>query len=416
MTTYYVSKGGNDATAVGDDMTKPYLTIAGAIGGASTNGDTIEIIDEGAYNEGNIDIFENNLTITHTASALGRPKMHGTGLSGLNDNRAFYVYGEFITYNGIEFSDYTDHILKKGDTSYNNFHMSGCFVHNVPKLGSHAFAGDATTKSTINDCIIFLENGSSDGIGVTSNLIFNNCLITSSNNAVSNDAWIAAGALTVTASFCTIIDRGPGSNGPVIEIGKAINCIVSGGASVDGIASDDHTYNLVYVGGNSWRTMADDGNGVGGTGDLSGSDPIFTNPYALGSGSWVAGFYQLQAASPCVDAGTSYNATGTIGDHDISGTARPAGIAADMGCFERPPPTWISYGAEPKTRFGADLVINSIVNLSDQYRRNYAENVEQVPFGLATPGPASLRNRSVPYFASRSNPNNVVSGGLSGSS
>ena len=61
--------------------------------------------------------------------------------------------------------------LKKGDADYNKFHMSGCFIHDVPKFGSHAIAGDATTKSTIKDTIIYLENGSSDAMAATS--IFN---------------------------------------------------------------------------------------------------------------------------------------------------------------------------------------------------------------------------------------------------
>ena len=88
------------------------------------------------------------------------------------------------------------------------------------------------------------------------------------------------GALTVTASFCTIIDRGAGANGPIIEIGKIVNCIVSGN-SVDGIASDDHTYNLVQVGGNEWRNMADDSNGSAGTGDKTGG-PVFIDGLVVG--------------------------------------------------------------------------------------------------------------------------------------
>ena len=111
MATYYVAKTGNDSNG-GTDITAPKLTIANAIA-ATSNGDTVEIIDQGSYNEGNIEIYNSTITITHTASALGRPKIYGTGLGGNSDNRAFYVYGEFITYNGLEISNYTDQVIKK---------------------------------------------------------------------------------------------------------------------------------------------------------------------------------------------------------------------------------------------------------------------------------------------------------------
>ena len=411
MTTYYVSKAGNDATAAADDITKPYLTMAGAIGGPSTNGDTIEIIDEGAYNEGDIAIFSSNYTITHTASHLERPKIHGTGLAGASGQFAFYIYSAFVTYNHIEFYDYSYYTIKKGATAYGKFHMSGCFVHDSPQAFSHTLAGDTSTKSTINDCVIFLENAGSTGISFSSDITINNCLITSSNSQA--DPFIFGGHDTVTASFCTVLNRGnPTSQFPVIVLGKAINCIVSGsGGNNSGIASDNHTYNLVNVGGTSFRDMSDSGDGSPATGDIVETNALFVNETSMGASPEIAASFKLQSGSPCIDAGISYGGINT----DISGTARPQGAAPDIGCFEfasGPPvdPTWAPYGTQSYPAFGGDFTINRSLSLTANYKLPADNSPNQVPFSLTIPGPPTIRSRSKAYILARSNPDKVLSG------
>ena len=399
MTTYYVGKHGNNANA-GTVKGSPKLTIAAGIGAASAD-DTVEILDEGSYNEGGISILVNGLTVTHTASSLGRPKMHGTGLAGNPGLRAFYLYGGFTTYIGLEISNYDNYALHKGDSDYYKFHISGCFIHDVPKFGHASITGDSTTKSTIKDSVLYFSNGDGVGLNISSNVTLNNCLITSSNH--SADTFVGPGNATVTASFCTFIARGGLASAVdlIIQAGKVINCIVSG--SGGGLSSDDHSYNLVLTSGPYFRNLADNADGSPGAGDISGSIPLFVGPTVTGSDSATAASFKLQSASPCIDAGTAYGNVTT----DISGNQRALSV-------------WTSYSTPPKSNFAEDLVINSYRNMAAQYQRpgspaGYdmgafefptvggitapinASNVDQVPFSLGAKGPTSIRLRTLPY-------------------
>ena len=75
MGTFYVNDtNGNDGTGQEDNPARPYKTIGAAIAAANTDGDVVEITDEATYDdESQLVVAASNITLTHTASELGRP-------------------------------------------------------------------------------------------------------------------------------------------------------------------------------------------------------------------------------------------------------------------------------------------------------------------------------------------------------
>jgi hypothetical protein len=405
MATYYVSSGSGDNT---DNGTTPALakkTMAGALALSLADGDTIEIIDEETYPENAITISTPNLTIIHTASHLGRPKIDGiAGTKIWNNSTSGTIFQGLEMYNA-------SYAIHKNTTNGGWWHLTGCFVHNVNYLPSHAIVGNQNNKTSINECVLYFEDAGVDHINVSSDVTFRNCLITAS---LSNEMLVrdfGDSRNSVTASFCTFINTpGGSSTDPIIQVGKAINCIVSG--SGDGIASDDHTYNLVIASGANFRNHADSSNGSAGTGDGEDRDPAFVDKTAIGSGPEIAANFKLQSSSPCVSVGTLYDNITT----DISGTTRA----------QR---TWTDYSTPAESNFAGTLTTNLYNNASVQYRRpgpvgrndigayefipdniyeGTVDRVDQVPFSLATKGAAGLRGRSIPYCVSRGGDPSII--------
>jgi hypothetical protein len=387
MTTYYVAKTGNDANA-GTDPAAPKLTIGSAIGVASTTGDVVEIIDEGTYSENTLRVFTSQLTIRHTASVLGRPVIDSTGGGQFAE-----VYGEFLTLIGLEIKGGTSQTLKLGDGDYHKFHLSGCFIHETPRLGSNVFNNTSGTPSTIKQSVLYFD-GTAVGspINCQSGLEISNCLITASAGTIP--VLQGYSTTTNTASFSTIIHRGTSNTGLIVAgWSKVINCIVTG--SGKGIGSDDHTYNLLDVSGEDFRNYADSSNGSAGTGDIIDTDPLFINGSAEGSAASIAGNYNLQSSSPAIDVGTSFDSIRV----DISGTTRPQGSDPDIGCFEfvSAEEIWSEYTTEPTSNFSEDFTIQGYTNLSSNHKFRNAANTKQAPFSMGVKGPVNIRNRSTGY-------------------
>ena len=415
MTTYYVAKFGNDSNS-GLSGSGAKLTIQDALDEVS-NEDTVEIIDEGTYNEGDLEFTEDNLTIRHTASWLGRPVISAVGIDANDAIRAFNVAGVNTTYIGLEITGFgldnsSGCVLHKGGGTgleYHKFHMSGCFIHSCSILGGTSFANtDAGDPSTLKQCIMYfhpynkvykcIENGA------TGYMEISNCLITSSNVLYH---LVEDYGARLTASFSTFINRtnlyNPDtdtlrSSGSIVRAGKVINCILSG--SGDGIASNDHTYNLVVVEtsarstGIPYLTLGET-LGTTGSGDITGDDPGFIDGTLLGERNTVAASYNLQCTSVAVDAGVGYGSISL----DITGTARPLCNTFDMGCFELIPPDFCDYDTSPGPNIKDGFVMQNYMNLSSNHVFRYCNDTKtgQAPFSIGTKGPQSVRGRNTPY-------------------
>jgi len=402
MAIYYVSKAGNDSNA-GTSKSAPMLTIAKAIASASQD-DTVEILDQGTYDEGDLTVNYNGLTFTHTASHLGRAKIDATG-----ETNVFHfsdVTG--TTIRGLEVYGCSNYALHNQSQTQRTFHITGCFFHNINKLTGWAIEGNGVSDpATIFESVIYGDNQGnySAPILVNGQLYVRNSFITASTDGYVIKNY--AGANT-TASFSTFINRHASTTYPVVQASKIINCIVSGtSANLKGIACDDgnHSYNLVDVAGTDFRLLADGADGSAGTGDLTASAPLFVDGDAIGPGSSIVGSYYLQASSPAVGAGATYNSI----DIDISGTTRPQNSAFDIGCFEyiSADPTWGSYGSQSYPEFSENFTINAYHNLTSNYKLSYSNNPGQVPFFLGIRGPTSLRkNRS--YVVTEGDPSQIT--------
>lgn len=405
MTTYYVAKTGHDANP-GTSQGLPKLTLGSAIGAVGDN-DTIEFIDEGTYSEYSLSIFDNNITIAHTASELGRPVIDAGG----NANHIFEIYGSPYTLVGLELkspsnSGYPNYgqIIKKGSASdVHYFHISGCFIHDTPRLFNFPINNRTGTPSTIKDSVLYFGGSRPASFQAQFGVEISNCLFTSSaddpDNVNAPLLWNGTGGSTgITASFSTFIHRGPAHDTyPIVaQWAKVINCIVSGSGM--GIGSDDHTYNLLNVSGEDFKNLANDpGAGSAGTGDIIDTVPLFVDGAAAGSATSIAGNYDLQASSPAVNAGTAFDGIVV----DISGTSR-ARTTPDIGCFEYYSSggggtTWDDYTAQPNINFESGFVIQSPTNLASNHRFNEEKDPKQAPFSLGAKGPISLRGRTTAY-------------------
>ena len=404
MTTYYVAKTGDNSNA-GTSQAAPKLTIQAALTAASARSDTVEIIDEGVYNEGVLAPVVENITLHHTASTLGRPEIHGTGIGGggSDANSAFdlsysgfsikgleiYSYGAYP--NGCVFNVATNAAARVG------LEMEDCFMYDVPRLTSHNLAGTSDDPCEIKQCIMYFEGSryGNTGLNIQNNgyLEISNCLLTASNKSgdwpIVND-YSAFG----TASFATIIDRGTISKS-TMRIAKSINCFVSSSTAY-GIASDDQTYNLACVtSGFAFRNNAD--GAIASPASGSGNEQIthaevgFVDNTSIGDTVGVADNYKPTSASKLVNAGSSFDDIVI----DLAGTLRPC-RGYDVGCFEYTT-DWSEYTAEPKSSFDNELVIQSNANLSSNHKFKYCSFIRQAPFSLGVKGPANLRGRTTAY-------------------
>jgi len=368
MTTYYVSKAGLDVNT-GLSGSGAKLTITSALLSSIHDGDIIEILDEGTYAEGDFQIIADNFTLKHTASWLGRPVLSGEGIDANDALQTFDVSGDNATYIGLEIKGYglgesTGCVFRKGGSVspgvFHKFHMSGCFIHDCNALGSHYFINnDVDNPSTLKQCTMFFDPyGVYNCIDSTGYMEISNCLITSSTAT----RLVLNGNAKVTASFSTFINRGV-STKPIVQSGKVINCIITG--SGIGIASDDHTYNLVEVSSTPFRNLADDADGSAGTGEFDGRAPDFVDGDAIGTRIEVIESYQIETTSYAYDSGIAFD--GII--VDITGSTRVSCRKPDMGCFELLRPIWTEHEDEAYDSFEGDFTINDNKNFFKRNKR-----------------------------------------------
>ncbi len=397
MTTYYVSDtNGNDGND-GESQASPLKTIGRAIAMANTEGDIVEIIDEATYNESTstslMRLEANNITITHTGSfSLGRPKIDAGGA-----NEAINLNSKTdITLNGLHITD----IQSGGQVLLNNggagLTITDCFFENVPGLGSDHLVGTVSKPVRIKQSAFMFFGSGGSQINLTSNGVteIENCFFSSSNVGGSIMRSYVASA---TASFCTFIhqDYSPGVTLPVVRWGKVVNCIVTASAptnatSIKGIAANEHSNNLVHVGGAAFRNFADNSNASAGSGDITVA-PTFVDGTSKGNTFSVVQNYALAEGSRGIDEGVTFNSI----DVDIIGTSRPQGAGFDMGAFETIQAYWSAEGQQTETKFGQNgFEIRATKNrLATRSFPDQKDN-RQAPYYVTIAGPPTLRGQT----------------------
>ena len=246
-----------------------------------------------------------------------------------------------------------------GNLANSSTEGGGVYMNSGGTLNNCTVSGNGTNSSegggvymdhggTLNNCVIS-GNSSFLGGGVFCYYggLVNACII--SNNAVVASAGSGGGGVWCqdggTLYSCLIIGNnggggsGLGGGGVCFEYGgTAYNCTIvsntvannpgggvnfeGGGTLINGIL-----YNNTNPGYNSAdANYYNDGSGTL-QNNYSSGDPLFVNP--------AAGNYQLQAASPCINAGV--NASWMLGATDLAGTRRIVGGTVDMGAYEYQP-------------------------------------------------------------------------------
>ena len=278
--------------------------------------------------------------------------------------------------------------------------MSGCFVHDVPKLGNTIIASaDASKPATIKQCVMFFEPAGSTPILNNGYMEISNCLITSSNTSGDWPLLYDYGTHG-TASFSTIINRGTTSKS-TIKFPAVVNCIVYAGQSGgDGIASDNENYNRVIARSvieGAFKNFADSSTTTTGSNSATATlaQVSFVDGTSIGSTISIAANYNLQEGSTAIDTGRSYDSIAV----DITGTIRPQDGSFDIGAFEfvGADPEWTEYTAQPRNNRSQAFTFNTYMNLASNQKFRYTSDPAQAPFSRGTKGPSALRNRSKPY-------------------
>ena len=396
MTVYYVAKTGNDSNA-GTDPASPKLTIDDAVDTAyrAGAGNIVEILDSEQYDEGEILVQTNAVTIRATGS--NKPILDGD--AGAHDY-AFWSYVSGCVYQGLHMRNYDNTIIYGGNASGKSFLMSGCIAHSIlgPQyLGSGFPVGQAEVHDSwiISDTRGAVETVNPDPVWINNSVIVSNAAGYPALRGVYNHE-------NVTASFCTIL--GAGFNGssdhyPIVNVWRGIirNCIVSGSGNGINAYTGNSTYNLVYVDNDDFMAWKSDGGANGSTrsadtGEITG-DPLFVAGAAPTRININEDNYNIGASSPAVDAGVAYLSV----DADISGNARVA--PPDLGAYEYQtiPATWTSYLSESNRRYGRDLTINNYKNLRANHKFRVASNPDQMPFLYGGSGSPTIRARGKAY-------------------
>lgn len=402
MATIFVSKDGNDSNA-GTSQGAPKLTIAAAVTAANTDGDTVEVIDEGTYAESQIVVAADNITLTHTASALGRPVINASGLgsteiislapNGSTHRRGFTLNGIEVRGSGNNSQELFKH--NNNSTNANGLTVTDCFVYEVAAFSNQFIQAGSGEAIRIKQSSFMFINASVDAFKFAGSgqFLIENCFL--SRSGASSEFPILRSlnsTLNATASFSTFIFNNVASNPKtILTFPKVINCIVSGsGTNLDGIDAADHTFNLVNVDGVAFRNGSGTSASLG-TGETENA-VAFVDGTSAGNTFSVVQNFALTDGSPGVDQGTSFNSVNV----DIIGTTRPQNGSFDIGAFELNPPYWTDDdGNEGFSRkFGPGLEIRGTANMLDTRRFVRSKENRQSPFFVTIAGPANIRGKT----------------------
>jgi len=366
----YVTPTGDDAAA-GDSWATALETVQTAIWAAGV-GDTV-FIAQGTYNQcfsisDGVNVFGGY----QASTGLRDIEVFETILDGTNLGKWLVVKYDagctnLTVIDGITFQN-AEH-TSEGGCAYirNNCVMNRCTIRNCTTTNP---AGGVMIDGagTVSNCIIELcSAGSSGGAirnkgGLVENCIIRgnqgkyaairndsgiirNCLIY--NNWASVSGWPNSGGIYNpggTVINCTLANnKGEGYAG-IHSDRKVVNCILWGNEKEEGFADPE---NYIASGQNSGHNACDHGFQASSfsltlsVNNMDANGPQFVAPTTFkGAPANAAQIAEMRGAdfrlapqSPCIDAGSSAEAS----DTDIRGVARPKGSAADMGAYEYDP-------------------------------------------------------------------------------
>ena len=425
MADIYVSTSNGDDDSGDGTQASPYASIKKGVEQATSDGMVVEIIDEGHYVENNhIDVPSSNITLTHTASNLGKPTIDYSGLSGeeLFDLTNFSSTAhEGFTLHGLEIKGNGTHALLElpgGNNNANDLTITDCFMYNLPKLQSFGLNIESGhTVRILTSSFMFTPNNSrAIELGtVAGSFLIENCFLSRSSAGGGSEAiqaMLKAGDRTcqATASFCTFMFNDVVREVNVIDnFPKVINCVVSStlGSAVSGIDAVDHTFNLVNCGGQGVGESAFR-NGSNVSASAASGDIVsaftFINPVSRGNTENVVANFGLDTGSVGIDQGIAFNNVSV----DIIGVSRPQNGSFDIGAFEFTTGGGggggggtnftTSDGTEINIKFGSNnFVMHHTANRLATRRFNSDKNNRQAPYFLTTPGPPTIRDRDTPY-------------------
>ncbi|MDP4228669.1 MAG: choice-of-anchor Q domain-containing protein, partial [Bacteroidota bacterium] len=235
------------------------------------------------------------------------------------------------------------------------FHTGGSYIHikdnyvhdiysDLPGAGIMVGGGSTTTGVEVNGNLVarvaHTSGGNTDNqciytteshVTIVNNIVFgcHKYGIQLYSSIAGGNTYNVVANNTVFGSYNGIVVGGEtGSGTPTVDYNTITNNIVYGvtnyGLHASGIFGSHNitSNNLTYNNGSNYSSSY-----TNHTNDIL-RDPLFVNYLSDGTGN-----YQLQPASPCVDAGTSLGAPA----YDFLDITRPQGSSVDCGAYEYVP-------------------------------------------------------------------------------
>ncbi len=281
---------------------------------AVTPGGTVSV-SSGTY-------YENSLNFNGKAATLTCSGANGTCIIDGENKASVFIISSGETSTTV-ISGFT---IQHGKTSSSGggFYIpnasptiQGCVItgNSAASAGGGLYAG--TSTPTVSRCQFLSNTASGNGGGVytAAGGTFSNCLF-NSNSTSSYGAGIYSNAASPSSTVitnCTITGNSAAGvyPGGAAGTGTITNCIIRSNTPSD-VSSFSGTV-----------TYSDIGGGYAGQGNID-ANPLFVNA--------SAGNYQLQAGSPCINAGNR-NAAGA-GTEDLGGNTRIVDLTVDLGAYE----------------------------------------------------------------------------------
>jgi hypothetical protein len=262
------------------------------------------------------------------------------------------------------------------------------FTDDFGFYGGALFIGNS--QATLTDCIFSGDSGgdpyggAGGGAAFCANAspTFVNCLF------INNQSTNFGGALddansTVTAINCTFADNSGNTGSAVVDAfsgGTTLtNCILWGDSGSAEIVGDFFGYTSTTA------TYSDVDGGYSGDGNIN-VDPEFVT--APGPGANDLGDLQLQAGSPCIDAGNVNAVPPDVGS-DLAGNNRTVAGTVDMGAYEHSAPS-LDFTQQPTNSVAGAAIPSFDVTAENKDGSVNTQAGETITLSIAS-GPAGAK-------------------------